>query len=118
MNDEIKAKAKVFVEHPVMASLTTFTVLGGALTMFMNVSGIYDAAHTSEAELALVKAEVASLGTKSTCENLAIRISLVEQAIWQMEQANSQSQRLVEKRRELRDLEDKYRTLQCARLLQ
>lgn len=112
MNDAMKAKAKALTENPLMASLTTFTVLGGAIIMLMNVTGIYDAAHVSEAELAIVT-------TKSTCENLAIRISLVEQAIWQMEQAGTeQSQRMLEKKRELRQLEQKFESINCASVIQ
>jgi hypothetical protein len=118
MNRETVEKAKVFVEHPIMAAITTFTIMGGALTMFLNVSGIYDAAHTSEAELAIVDQRVSELSVKSTCENLTIRITLVEQAIWQMhQQSGANSQRLVEKQRELKELEAKYRSLDCARIL-
>ena len=47
------------------------------------------------------------------CGNIDIQISIVDQQIWQMEQAGNSSQRLVEKRRQLKNLEDRRAELNC-----
>lgn len=50
---------------------------------------------------------------ESRCQTLEIQISIIEQQIWSMETTNDNSQRLVEKRRELKRKEDKREALRC-----
>lgn len=51
---------------------------------------------------------------QSRCEYIDLQISIIDQQIWQMEQDGQASQRLVEKRRELQQLEEESRRLNCS----
>ena len=115
-------------ERPIMTVLTTITIVGAALSTLITASDHYDASHTSQLELEEVvqlaraarqqiEHKVDAGIVKSTCESLAIRISIVEQQIWQMEQTSTNGERRVEKARELSDLVAKYNSLSCATLL-
>lgn len=106
------------LEHPVIASLATIAVVASGLTGTAQITGWYDAQHTSQAELQVVDDKVDRNTALAKCSRLDIKISLVENAIWQMEQSSQNSQRLVEKRRELKKLEEQYRELKCAIILQ
>ena len=102
---------------PIMTSMALVAIIASALTGIGTITGVYDAAHTTQVELDVVNATVTEYSVQSTCQSLRIQISLVEQAIWQMEQAGDDSQRLVDKESELRDLLSRYRTLNCASVL-
>lgn len=112
---------KEFREHPAMITLSTIVLFGSALTGYGIISGAYNAAHTSEEELAVYIGQVEELQSSveeysdvSKCQYLSLRINAVEDQIYQMEQSGQNSQRLVEKRRELRDLIAQYQSLRCA----
>lgn len=102
---------------PIMTSMGLVALVATALTGIGTITGVYDSAHTSQTELDVVISTVAEYSVQSTCQSLRIQISLVEQAIWQMDQAGDNSQRLVDKRRELRDLLAQYNDLNCASVL-
>lgn len=106
------------LEHPVAGTLTTIAVVAAALTGVGTITGWYDAGHTSEAELSVVVEKTLENEHLAKCSRLDIRISLTEQAIWQMEQAGDNSQRLIEKRRELRRMLDQFRKLNCSSILE
>jgi hypothetical protein len=114
---------------PIMVSLTLMTVVIGSFTAIGNFTGTWDRGHTTEVELTQAlstfdqehphpvnQQQLAEIRTESQCQAIDIRISLAEQAIWQMEQAGQNSQRLVEKRRELAQLEAKRMALRCGAL--
>jgi hypothetical protein len=105
---------KSWKDNHMFVSLAMITLVAGSITAIGTISGAYDAGHTSEAELKVVQNAVEEYAVAANCNALSIQISLAEQAIWQMEQAGDNSQRLLEKRRELRDMLAKYRKLECA----
>ena len=119
----IKEKLK---ENPIMVALSTVILAGGALSAGLSMTGTWDAWHTSTVELTTaLQAHTTSPHAVSEqqrlidrkeakCENLAIRISIVGQQIWSMENAGENSARLVEKRRELAKLLEKEKVLHCA----
>lgn len=103
-----------------MLTMSTMILTSGAVAAFASMSGFWDMAHTSEEELtAAIQEQTVAIVNKSQtearCETLDLQITIVEGHIWQMEQAGNSSQRLVEKRRELRKLEDKRRAMGCAK---
>jgi len=119
---------KQALEHPMIASFTMIAIIAGGLTGVGTITGWYGLAHTTQDELqaldmkhvTLINANRLALDQgilQSRCQSLRIEISLAESTIWQMEQAGDDSQRLVERRRELRDLLSKYNSLSCATIL-
>lgn len=108
---------KSWKDNHMFVSLSMIILVGGGLTAIGTMSGMYDAAHTSDAELRLVQNRVDATELSSKCRALNIQISLADNAIWQMEQAENQGQRLVEKRRELRRLQSQFDDAHCASVL-
>ena len=104
-------------ESPVITSLTIVAIVAASLTGLGTITGWYDASHTTQVELTEVEEKVDSYSVQSKCQALRIQVTLVEQAIWQMEQTTNNSQRLVDKKRELRDLLARYSKLNCATVL-
>jgi hypothetical protein len=110
------ATTKEMMGHP-MATLTILALIAGGITAIGTISGAYDAGHTSQTELDVVVSAMNEISLESKCRALNIQISLVESAIWQMDQVEGSSQRLVEKRRELRRLQAQYNEAHCATVL-
>jgi len=107
--------------NPVFTSLTIIAIIAAAITGLGTITGAYDASHTSEAELVVShpvqQSQVDAVKVLSVCSTLDIRIAMVEEQIYQMEVSGTNSPRLVEKKRDLRKMEQQYRTLNCASLL-
>lgn len=111
------ANGKSWRDNPMFVSLTMIAAVSVGLTAIGTITGAYDAGHTSQAELDVIVNRVTNNSIESECRHLVIMISLAENAIWQMEQANDRSQRLVEKSRQLRNLRSRYDELHCASAL-
>jgi len=116
-------------ENPLASTLIGLGALAAAALAIMSFTDEIDGLVVTEAELTVILGEHTSkphpgvpqqineAREQSTCESLGIRIAIIEDQIWQMEQTAPDSQRLVDKRRELRNLENKSRALNCARFL-
>lgn len=112
--------------NPVVLMMTILALVGSALTAVINVSGYWDANHTTDAEMMRMitkHADGAHVTTEkqldrsrreNLCATIDLKISIVEGQIWQMEQVGNNTQRLVEKKRELHKLETKHNTLHCS----
>lgn len=115
-------------DNPVMATVSAGIVLATGLTAIVNVGGYWDSRHTTEAELVAMiekhtadphpsaQAQIDSNKRLSICSTVSIQITIVEQQIWEMKQHGVSSERLVEKERELSQLEDKYKLYKCAEM--
>ena len=118
-------------ERPVIW-LVTAGSLAGAVLAVVNFGDTADAWIASEAEvdhaiyihaqtphaaalqmIAQAASERDEIRRESRCQTIELKITLIEQQIWEMEQDGT-SPRLVEKKRELRDLEDKQSALKCS----
>ena len=101
----------------VFISLSLVGVLSAGVAAIGSLSGAYDSGHTSQEELEVVIAQVTQYSLQSKCRSLDIQISLAENAIWQMVQASDSSRRLVEKKRDLKNLQDQYEVARCSTVL-
>jgi len=113
--------------HPVASLVVAVGAIAGALLAILTFTGELDAMVVSEPELqiffdeheqhphAAAQQQIDAWKDQSSCESIDIRIAILEDQIYRMEQDNPDSQRLVDKRRELRNLESKRRNLNCAR---
>jgi hypothetical protein len=108
---------KNWKDNHMFVSLSMMILVGAGLTTIGTVSGMYDAAHTSAAELKIVQNKVDATELSSKCRALSIQISLADSAIWQMEQSANPGRRLTEKKRELRKLQSQYDDAHCASVL-
>ena len=99
-----------------IASLSMIALVSAGLVGLGTITGAYDASHTSEAELSVVQSQVYTIKVQSQCSTLEIKISIVENQIFQMEVSGQNTSRLVEKKRELQKMEQKYAKLECASL--
>ena len=115
-------------KHWVVTMASTFVVFVAALSGVGSVTGWYDAGHTSQEELNAAKTELIELindnalsiqnnDDRAFCANLALRISILEQQIWQLNQTEPNGARIVEKKRDLDNLEQQFRTKNCANIL-
>lgn len=116
-------------ENPVIPILSTVALIAGAWAGIDRMSGDWDRSHTSYDEMiaaieshssqphASAQQQLDKISRESRCSTIDLQISIIEQQIWQMEQAQQASQRLIEKRRELRRLEGRREQLRCAALL-
>jgi len=113
-------------------ALTLFMTVGAAASVvitLLNVSGKLDSMVVSEAELAAVmtkhssephigsQTQIDALKKATKCQSIDIQISIIEQQIWQMEQAEDDSLRLVEKKTDLENLKSARATLRCGALV-
>lgn len=119
---------------PLVVTLLTIGIVSAGLTSVANITGYWQANHTTQLELEATKLNLESsiqkvsasiseaksereeIRNQSSCQNLDILISIVESQIWQMRSVGDNSQRLVEKERELKRLEEKRRSLSCINL--
>lgn len=108
---------KTWKENPVVVSLLMITVVAGGLTGLGTITGSYDRAHTSAAELQVVQNKIDETELSSKCRALSIQISLADSSIWQMEQSENPGRRLIEVKRELRKLQAQYDDAHCASVL-
>ena len=106
------------MENPMTASLAMIVLVSGGLTAIGTITGVYDDSHTSAAELKVVSDKMEETDLKATCSTLSIQISLAEQSIWQMNQAEDHSQRLIELQRALRNMLLHFDDLHCSSVLQ
>lgn len=123
-------------ENPLASTVIGLGALAAAALAIMSFSDEIDGLVVTEAELTVILgqhanqphpsalaqinaalAEVEDARQQSTCESIGIRIAIIEDQIWQMEQSGRETQRLVDKRRELRNLQNKATALNCARFL-
>ena len=102
---------------PIMTSLILVGIVAAGITGVGTITGFYDAAHTSQIELDVVDDKVDAYFIQSKCQALRIQVTLVEQTIWELNQVQNDGQRLVDKKRDLRDLLSQYNTLNCASVL-
>jgi len=108
-------------KNPVFSSISVIILLAAGLTGLGTITGAYNASHTSQEELdkshPVQQAQVDAVIVLSVCSTLDIRIAMIEEQIYQMELSGTNSPRLVEKKRELRKMEQQYRNMNCASLL-
>jgi hypothetical protein len=109
------------LENPIVAALTMIALVGTGLTAIGGISGAWDSSHTTEAELVashpVAMSELTEIADRSICATLDLKISIVEEQIFQMEHSNQSTSRLVEKKRLLIKLEKQFDNLKCASLL-
>lgn len=110
-------KGKNWRNNPMFVSAAMITVVIGGISAISNLSGMYDSQHTSELELGVVRDIALRNSADGECRYLDLRILLIEDSIWDLEQESVPSQRLAEKQRELRNLTIRFNELRCAAIL-
>jgi len=112
-------------DNLMVSFLTLIIVIGGAYTVVTDFVIDYDAMHVTQEELMLAIAEhtdyphsvtnnlVERNSRRSQCSNIDVRIALLEDQIWRMGRETPGAQRIIEKQRDLRRLNDKREALNC-----
>ncbi len=110
--------------NPLMTIVTTVILVGAgfaALGQIGTYTKSYDDSHTTEAELAASHpvqiSDIQKIADLSICATLDLKISIIEEQIFHMEEGDQVTSRLVEKKRLLRKMEARYKFLSCASLL-